>query len=116
MRPAIQRGLVLTTLTREALPLMRYRTGDISSLDDAPCPCGRTQVQVVDRPAALDELTVICELAASELDPSTVRARVARAIHQEIGLSVHVDLRGPGAVERSEGKAVRVVDRRQRTN
>ena len=151
--PGATGELVLTTLTKEALPLVRYRTGDISSLEYAPCPCGRTQVRmsavhgriddmliirgvnlyptevervllrmdelgpnyqiVVDRPAALDELTVICELAASELDASMVRARVARAIHQEIGLSVHVDVRGPGAVERSEGKAVRVVDRRR---
>ena len=34
--------LVITTLTKEALPLIRYRTGDIASVDEAPCACGRT--------------------------------------------------------------------------
>ena len=34
--------LVFSTLTKEALPLLRYRTGDIAAIDSAPCPCGRT--------------------------------------------------------------------------
>ncbi len=34
--------LVLTTITREGCPLIRYRTGDLTSLDASPCPCGRT--------------------------------------------------------------------------
>lgn len=38
--------LVLTTLTREAFPLLRYRTGDITRLDSRPCPCGRTLVRM----------------------------------------------------------------------
>ena len=96
---------MLTTLTKEALPLLRYRTGDISSLDDAPCRCGRTTIRmarvraryddmlivrgvnlypceverillndgavaahyqlVLERPQTMDELTVLCEPAAS---------------------------------------------------
>ena len=40
--PGEEGELVLTTLTKEALPLVRYRTGDITALDPAPCPCGRT--------------------------------------------------------------------------
>jgi phenylacetate-CoA ligase len=67
---------------------------------------------VLERPGALDELTVVCELAVSDLDASAVRARVARALQQEIGLSVNVDVRSPGSLPRSEGKAVRVIDRR----
>ena len=34
--------LVITTLTKEALPLIRYRTGDIATVDESPCACGRT--------------------------------------------------------------------------
>ena len=40
--PGQQGELVLTTLTKEGFPLLRYRTRDITSLDPAPCPCGRT--------------------------------------------------------------------------
>jgi phenylacetate-CoA ligase len=144
--------LVLTTLTKEALPLVRYRTGDIASLDYAACACGRsfarmsavngrlddmliirgvnlypTEVErvvlgvpglgsnyqlVVERPSALDELTVVCELASSTADADALRPRVAHAVREAIGLAVHVELVPPGGLPRSEGKAVRVVDRR----
>ncbi len=45
--PAGEEGeLVLTTITKEAFPLIRYRTGDITSLDTSPCPCGRTLARI----------------------------------------------------------------------
>lgn len=44
--PGATGELVLTTLTREAFPLIRYRTGDLTSLDPAPCPCGRTLARI----------------------------------------------------------------------
>src|SRR5262245_20693152 len=45
--PAGHEGeLVLTSLTKEALPVIRYRTGDITRLDATPCPCGRTTVRI----------------------------------------------------------------------
>jgi phenylacetate-CoA ligase len=144
--------LVLTTLTKEALPLVRYRTGDISSLDDTACACGRTQVRmsavtgrlddmliirgvnlypmevervllgiaelspnyqlIVERPGALDELTVVCETAASDVEAEGLRQRVAQAVRDAIGLAVRVNLVAAGSLPRSEGKAVRVIDRR----
>jgi phenylacetate-CoA ligase len=144
--------LVLTTLTKEALPLVRYRTGDVASLDDTECACGRTFVRmsavngrlddmlivrgvnlyptevervvlgvpelganyqlVLERPSTLDELTVVCELAANNVDADGLRGRVAHAVQQAIGLSVNVQLVATGALPQSEGKAVRVVDRR----
>jgi phenylacetate-CoA ligase len=61
---------------------------------------------VVERPAALDELTVHCEAE------SDVAARVRHAIHEETGVNVAVELHAPGELPRSEGKAVRVIDRR----
>jgi phenylacetate-CoA ligase len=144
--------LVFTTLTKEALPLIRYRTGDIGSVDATPCVCGRTtarmgpvrgrrddmliirgvnlypsQVEhallgvegiaphwqlVVSRPAQLDEVTVHCEPADGFADRDELAKRVRMALREGIGVGIAVKLLEPGAVPRSEGKAVRVVDHR----
>jgi len=50
--------LVLTTITKEGFPLIRYRTGDITSLDSAPCPCGRTFVRMSRVAGRTDDLIV----------------------------------------------------------
>jgi len=137
--------LVFTTLTKEALPLLRYRTGDLSSISREPCPCGRTFARmsrvvgrtddmlvirgvnvfpseiervllgvdglephyqlVVERTTHLDELTVQVEGA---IDSAPVRAHLERAL----GLSARVEVLEPGTIPRSEGKALRVLDRR----
>jgi phenylacetate-CoA ligase len=51
--------LVLTTLTREAFPMVRYRTRDITSLDYSPCPCGRTLVRMKKVLGRSDDIIVI---------------------------------------------------------
>jgi phenylacetate-coenzyme A ligase PaaK-like adenylate-forming protein len=51
--------LVFTTVTKEALPLLRYRTGDIASLDRAPCPCGRTLARMSKVAGRKDDMLVI---------------------------------------------------------
>jgi phenylacetate-CoA ligase len=147
LRDGEEGELVFTTLTKEALPLLRYRTGDIASLTREPCRCGRelarmsavrgrhddmlivrgmnvypSEVEhallgvegvaphyqlVIERPAALDELTVHCEA-----DGDDVAVRVRHAIHERTGVQVAVALHPPGELPRSEGKAVRVVDKR----
>jgi phenylacetate-CoA ligase len=152
--PGQEGELVLTPLTKEALPLIRYRTGDISSLDDGPCVCGRTTVRmgrirgrrddmliirgvnlypseverillgvpdvaphyqlVVERPAALDELTLLCEPAHDTVDATALRAHIHRVLREQTGISITVQVRDRAAIPRSEGKAVRVVDRRPR--
>jgi phenylacetate-CoA ligase len=146
--------LVFSTLTKEALPLLRYRTGDIATLDPAPCPCGRTLARmgavrgrrdemliirgvnlypsevehtllhvdgvaphyqlVVERPDDLDVLTVRCEPVDGGTDREALRARIAHALRERTGIGIVVELLDPGSVPRSEGKAVRVVDRRRR--
>jgi phenylacetate-CoA ligase len=146
--------LVFTTLTREALPMLRYRTGDIAAIDARPCVCGRMTARmsrvrgrvddmliirgvnlypsevervlltvegvaphyqlVVDRPVAMDELTVICEPAAEAADVTLLQQRVERAMQQALGLTACAEIVERGAVPRSEGKAVRVIDRRPR--
>ena len=137
--------LVFTTLTKEALPLLRYRTGDLASVTREPCPCGRTFARmsrvvgrtddmliirgvnvfpseierallsipelaphyqlVVERPGHFDELTVQVEGA---VEPALVREQ----LHSVLGLTAQVEIVRPGTIPRSEGKALRVLDRR----
>jgi phenylacetate-CoA ligase len=150
--PGAEGELVLTTLTKEALPMLRYRTGDLTALDPTPCACGRTTARmarvrgrrddmliirgvnlypseverillglgdvaphyqlVVERPGALDELTVLCEPGDPGADLAALSTRVRQALQAETGLTMSVQVLPPGGVPRSEGKAVRVVDRR----
>jgi phenylacetate-CoA ligase len=150
--------LVLTTLTKEALPVLRYRTRDLTALDPAPCRCGRTlvrigritgrtddmliirgvnvypsqiehallQVQevephyllVVRREGALDTLEVQVEAAArvAEAGPEAVAAvgaRARRKIHETVGIQCEVTVVPPRTIERSVGKAKRVLDLRR---
>jgi phenylacetate-CoA ligase len=150
--PGQEGELVFTTLTKEALPMLRYRTGDIASVDPTPCDCGRTLARmapvrgrfddmliirgvnlypsevervllglggvaphyqlVVERPGAMDELSVVCEPAVDVTDSAGLQSRVQRALREATGLSMQVRVLPPGSVPRSEGKAVRVIDKR----
>jgi phenylacetate-CoA ligase len=144
--------LVFTTLTKEALPLIRYRTGDLGALTREPCRCGRTTARlarltgrrddmiivrgvnvypshvehlllsvegvsphwrlIVERPGFMDELTLECEPAARDSDRPALAAKLERDLREGLGVRVAVSVLDPGSVPRSEGKAVRVVDRR----
>lgn len=57
--PGAEGELVLTTLTKEAFPLIRYRTRDITSLDYSPCPCGRTLVRMKKVLGRTDDIVII---------------------------------------------------------
>lgn len=58
--PAGETGeLVLTTLQREAMPLLRYRTGDLTSLIDEPCPCGRTHRRISRMKGRADDMMIV---------------------------------------------------------
>jgi len=150
--------LVLTTLTKEAIPLVRYRTRDITSLIAEPCACGRSFVRMTKPTGRTDDMliirgvnvfpsqieTVLMEMEETEphyrliltrdgaLDDLEVQVevnekffsdemRVMRAIEDKIrenirsllGLSVKVKLVEPKTIERSEGKAKRVMDLRK---
>lgn len=144
--------LVFTTLMKEAMPLLRYRTGDIGSLTLEPCACGRTTARirglrgrrddmvivrgvnlypsnvehllmgvpevaphyqlVVERKGTMDEVTVRCEPASPSTDRAALASAVENLLREHLGIRVRVEVLEPGAVPRSEGKAVRVVDRR----
>ncbi len=156
-----ERGeLILTTLTREGTPVLRYRTRDLTYLIDEPCPCGRTSRRIhrlmgrtddmliirgvnvfpqqieqvllrvegvephyqllVDREGSMDTLT--CEVEMSESlfsddlsDIIALERSIESEIHSEIGIQARCVLVNPQTITRSEGKAKRVIDRREVT-
>ncbi|HEX9377178.1 MAG TPA: phenylacetate--CoA ligase [Actinomycetota bacterium] len=59
VEPGAQGELVLTTLTKEALPVIRYRTGDVTSFVDGDCPCGRTHRRIARFSGRVDDMLVI---------------------------------------------------------
>ncbi|MGH8889895.1 MAG: phenylacetate--CoA ligase PaaK [Acidothermaceae bacterium] len=144
--------LVLTTLTKEAMPLIRYRTRDLTRLlpgtartmrrmekitgrsDDMIIVRGvnifPTQVEelilrdpvlsphfqlVLTRPDRLDELTIQVEARPEASSDQIVEAgaKLAAALKNAVGVTAMVDVCGPGTIERSLGKAKRVVDLRK---
>ena len=151
--------LVITTLTKEALPMIRYRTRDITTLVDEPCICGRTHLRimrvtgrdddmliirgvnvfpsqieaclvgfpglaphyqiVLTREGPLDAVTIEVELGADAPADQAALAAKAGEIRQHlksmIGVSCAIEVKGSGAVPRSQGKAVRVKDLRNVT-
>jgi len=150
--------LVLTTLSKDAMPMIRYRTRDVTSIVPEPCSCGRTvrrirrigrrsddmfiirgvnvfpsQVEtallavegtlphyqiVLSREKGLDEMEVRVEVTP-EVFSDQIRAleglqhKLEHALEHTLGLRVKVTLVGPRTIQRSEGKARRVEDRRQ---
>lgn len=150
--------LVFTTLTKEALPLLRYRTRDITSLTYEKCDCSRTlarmgrlqgrtddmliirgvnvfpsQVEtallelgetsphyqlIADRVNNLDILEVRVELNehffSDEIgEIENLKRKISHVLQQALGVSVSVKLVEPKTLERSEGKSVRVIDKRE---
>ena len=151
--------LVITTLTKEAFPVLRYRTHDLTVLDPSRCECGRTLVRmskvrqrtddmliirgvnvfpsqiedvlfgiegvrphyliVVDRKKNLDDLEVRLEVEETVFsdvmaDLVAFQSAVADKLQSVLGLRAHVTLVEPGAIERSAGKAKRVLDLRDK--
>jgi phenylacetate-CoA ligase len=150
--------LAITTLTKEAMPLLRYRTRDMARLDHSPCVCGRTGVRMskvigrsddmliirganvfpsqieeallrvegtaphylieIDRPGTLDEVSVQVEVRSSDLSDEmrqmqALREKIAKEIMSIAGVRVTVELKSPKTIERSMGKAKRVIDHRR---
>ncbi|MBO5460575.1 MAG: phenylacetate--CoA ligase [Ruminococcus sp.] len=150
--------LVFTTLAKEGMPLLRYRTKDLTSINHSTCKCGRTlpriskfkgrtddmkvirgvnvfptQVEqallsmgggvaphymlVIDRENNLDVLTVMVEVDEKYFSDEIrkldeLKKKVGAVLKQALGLSVKVKLVEPKSIQRSEGKAKRVIDNR----
>ena len=149
--------LVFTAITKEAFPLLRYRTRDIVKLSHEPCPCGRTHVKmskprgrsddmliirgvnvfpsqietvllnkgypanyqiVVDRVNNTDTLDVQVEMTPEMFTDNMgeIAARqkdIVDGLKSMLGLKANVSLVAPKSIVRSEGKAVRVIDKRK---
>jgi len=150
--------LVITTLTKEAFPVIRFRTRDLTRIITGPCPCGRTLVKmgkvmgrtddmliikgvnvfpsqiesvlfaiegtephyqiIVDRKGALDEVTVLVEVSEAIFFDEMKKQRelidlITRKLTSELGISVGVKVVEKKTLERFEGKAKRVIDKRR---
>lgn len=150
--------IVFTTITKEGLPLLRYRTHDISVLNKKKCICGRTETRmskvtgrtddmliirgvnvfpsqiesvlleagetaphyqlVVDRIGVLDSLEVLVEMTPAIFSDEIrkledVEKKIKYDIESTLGISAKVRLVEPKSIQRSEGKAKRVIDKRK---
>ncbi|HKK33595.1 MAG TPA: phenylacetate--CoA ligase, partial [Desulfomicrobiaceae bacterium] len=150
--------LVITTLTKEAQPLIRYRTRDITSLNPVPCRCGRTHVRmnrvqgrsddmliirgvnvfpsqiesilletqgvtphyqlILTRQGTMDILEVQVELEENLFSDEIkhlqrVEGTIKGNIKEFLGVTAKVKLVEPKTIERSEGKAKRIIDMRK---
>jgi hypothetical protein len=85
-----------TTLTKEAMPLLRYRTGDIVALDRSACACGRTLARMSKVTGRRDDMLVI---RGVDVDPSGSRAaaEVGAALLERLGLTTDVRVLPAGA-------------------
>jgi phenylacetate-CoA ligase len=155
--PGTPGELVFTTLSKEAFPLIRYRTRDISRIITEPCRCGRTFVRmdrisgrsdemliirgvnvfpsqiegilmsieglephyqlIVERIGTLDTLSIQVEVSESVFSDE-IRAmqklekRISKDIKDYLGISASIKLVEPKKLQRFEGKAQRVIDKR----
>lgn len=149
--------IVFTSLDKEAFPLLRYRTRDISRLSREKCSCGRTFVKmmkpkgrsddmliikgvnvfpsqietvllnlgypanyqiIVDRVNNTDTFDILVEMTpemfTDDIGEITARQKqLVSALKDMLGIRANVKLVGPKTIERSEGKAVRVIDKRK---
>lgn len=158
LAPGEQGELVVTTIDKEGLPVMRYRTRDITSITYEPCACGRTHARIekvigrtddmliirgvnvfpsqiesvlmatgetephyliiVDRVDNLDSIEVQIEVSDKLFSDEVrkledLRNRIVSDIYTVLGINVKVRLVEPHTIERSEGKAKRVIDKRR---
>lgn len=158
LSPGERGEMVVTMLTKEAFPLIRYRIGDLATMTWEKCACGRThprlgritgrvddmiivrginvfpsQVEfallsnpevgnefqiIVERKGALDDMMVKVELKPEAFTDNIIqlnalRERIEDRLKNLVNVSAEVELVEPGTLPRFEGKAKRVVDRRE---
>jgi phenylacetate-CoA ligase len=157
--PGAEGELVLTTLTKEAFPVVRYRTRDMTSLDYSPCPCGRTLVRMKKVLGRSDDIIVIkgvkvfpsqvesILLEVEGVEPrfqilveqvegadslelkvevnervfsdeiknlQNISAQIERKLREIVGVSAKVKLVAPESLQPTDGKMIKVIDRRKK--
>ncbi|WP_232686350.1 phenylacetate--CoA ligase PaaK [Halobacterium zhouii] len=95
--PGEEGELVLTTLTKEALPVLRYRTGDVTSLTREECDCGRTMVRMDNVTGRTDDLLVV---RGVNLYPSQIEAAVLD--FEDVAPQYRIDVHREGNLDRLE--------------
>jgi phenylacetate-CoA ligase len=155
----VQGELVFTSLTKEAFPVIRYRTGDLASLHPEKCACGRTTLRmsrikgriddmliirgvnvypteiesvllgftelaphykvVIEKEGALDRFEVHGEgthefFGQHAGDAKGLEKTIMQKLKDALGITVHVVIHPPGSIPRSEGKAIRIEDNRNK--
>ena len=90
-QPGSEGELVLTTLTKEAFPMIRYRTGDITSLDYAPCECGRTLVRMKRVTRRSDDMLII---RGVNVYPSQIEEAIFSVAQGETPYQIVVERKG----------------------
>jgi len=159
IKPEGERGeLVITPLTKQALPLLRYRTGDITSITKEPCKCGRTLLRmesivgraddmliisgvnvypsqiehviantegvtlnyqiIAEKKGHLDKLEIHVEVSDEIMSDSLgemaiIKKKIQSALLNNLYINANVILVQPRSLARSEGKAVRIIDKRK---
>jgi phenylacetate-CoA ligase len=150
--------VVFTTLNREGMPFIRYRTRDLAYVYQESCPCGRThrrisrikgrdddmliikgvnmfpmQIEtilmkfpeigrnyqiILETKEHMDELTIEVEILSPADDMRVyeqLRRHIAEALRDEVLVTPKINLVQPGTIKRAEGKAVRVIDKREKS-
>jgi phenylacetate-CoA ligase len=158
VRPGEPGELVFTNLTRQGMPLLRYRTRDLASYDDAPCACGRSFRRLSRIMGRTDDMLIVkgvnifpmqidkvlmampevgtqylVELTRKDFSDimlvkvevqqsffqedlkylKQLQKRISEALKSELLVTPHVELVEPNTLPRTEGKAQRVIDKRQ---
>ena len=90
--PGAKGELVLTTLTKEAFPMIRYRTGDLTSLDYSPCACGRTLVRMKKTMGRSDDMLII---RGVNVFPSQIEEAIYSAARSAAPYQIIVERKGP---------------------
>lgn len=80
LKPGETGELVLTTITKEAMPMIRYRTGDITTMFENPCPCGRKSIRLARFATRSDDMFIIHGI---KLFPSQLEAILVNVEHTE---------------------------------
>jgi phenylacetate-CoA ligase len=95
--PGEEGELVLTTLTKEALPVLRYRTGDVTSLVSGECACGRTMVRIDNVTGRTDDLLIV---RGVNLYPSQIEAAIVDI--EAVAPHYRIDVRRDDRLDRLE--------------
>jgi phenylacetate-CoA ligase len=91
MPPGSQGELVLTTLTKEAFPMIRYRTGDITSLDYSRCDCGRTMVRMQKIMRRSDDMLIV---RGVNVYPSQIEEAIVSTAREAAPYQIVVERKG----------------------